>query len=130
MAIKSIGFPEKLGELIIKWANEPETRPVDVIEFMQQAGAAGAEIEVDGGELHLDLADQPESRADTIHVRIPHKNDINNALAMLPNGGAYPLHVGYDDAFSNPARRSNMTQLEIKDYNEMVIGQYTTKKCL
>lgn len=130
MAIKHVGNPNRLGELIVRWAANPATRPADVAEFIAQTAAVGADVVLDGGETNLDLADQPESSADTIHVRIPHNNDIVNAKGTLPPGPAeYPLHRDYNDAFVAPTRRDDMSDAELDNYNNMVIGQYTTKKC-
>ncbi len=116
-----------MGKLIVKWANEPNSRPADISGLKAQCRDNGFELILHEGTSNVVFEDLPKMPANTVRFVVPHKDDINQPL---DGADGYPAPRFYDGLYVPPVeRRTNMSAEAVENFRLARIGDYTTAKC-
>lgn len=112
------------GELIIKWANDPASRPKDMDEL--RAALDGlVSIPANMKTLEYDQGDDSDPNSTVFVLRLPPKNQLNESRAIQSQGGNYPLPAIYLSAF--PA--VGLPEPFSADWLSARVADYTMRGC-
>lgn len=110
----------RLGQKMIKWATEPETRPENLPRFI-------AEVE---GMIELPLPSWikglqfVQSNTEVLLIRLPPKEIVEDTLERIASGtGKYPFPAFYEDFI---LQESDHDQRAIFEFR---VGDYTIAHC-
>lgn len=122
---------QKMGELIKHWSNNPGSEPNTIDEFLQQVANAGFEVTFQGypNDVPDGFSAHRQPPMEVLYINIPDPNAIAEASGELGANSYYPLPDFYDDAYVSAARRTDMSDAEIKSFNLKRLAEYTTNKC-
>lgn len=111
----------KLGELMIRWATEPETRPENLPAFEREVAGA-IELPLPTWIKGLQFV---QSNNEVLLIRLPPAEFIEDTLQQLenPEGNKYPFPDFYSTFILNPGPHDQ------KEVFRFRVGDYTIAHC-
>lgn len=110
----------KLGELMIRWATEPETRPENLPAFVREVEGA-IELPLPGWIKGLQFV---QSNNEVLMIRLPPAEFIEDTLARIQTGtDKYPFPDFYERFILEPGPHDQ------KEIFRFRVGDYTIAHC-
>lgn len=116
--------PLKLGELLIKWAREPDTRPKTLADF-KTATAAFMKLPD-----HFKALQFTQSNREVLYIRLPDGDDLEELLNRIGDSeDDYPLPDFYATYVKTgqPKKVREMFQMRMADF---ALGDYSIAECM
>jgi hypothetical protein len=110
----------KLGELMIRWATEPETRPENLPAFVREVEGA-IELPLPSWIKGLQFV---QSNNEVLMIRLPPAEFVEDTLERIETGtGKYPFPDFYERFILNPGPHDQ------KEIFRFRVGDYTIAHC-
>jgi hypothetical protein len=114
-------LPRELGETIIEWALDPKKRPADLAAFVKDLVTNRGVL----GPLptYITSLKFVQAGKETLLIRLPPAELVQDTLTNIPQGGDYPLPPFYKQRLIDGQITDN------RDFFAHRIGDYTVAHC-
>jgi hypothetical protein len=114
------------GKLVVKWAEQPNTRPTSVEELNNQMAAVGvaASFSTDTFK-HLHMCQAHDDR--TLQIFLPTAASVARRRQELASPGGWKVPIYYKDLAGITA--FNVAQEDKEDFMHCRIGEYSIGQC-